>query len=137
MCTMCYARYMFIVLLMGYMNFHFYVTILPNMLQKVVYWGFPLLYVLFRYKDVLHIWKDIRNKQYILYGLFMFMLAFVWSFFVIVINDSSDWSYFHILETVIHYILMSIAFYLLLSDYNKRNTFICTVLHILLLYFYV
>lgn len=123
MCTMCYARYMFIVLLMGYMNFHFYVTIMPNMLQKVVYWGFPLLYVLFRYKDVLHIWKDIRNKQYILYGLFMFMLAFVWSFFVIVINDSSDWSYFHILETVIHYILISIAFYLLLSDYNKRNTF--------------
>lgn len=122
MCTMCYARYMFIVLLMGYMNFHFYVTILPNMLQKVVFWGFPLIYVLLRYKDVLHIWKKMCNKQYILYGLFMLMLAFIWSFFVIVINNSSDWSYFRILETVILYMLMSMAFYLLLSDYREDNS---------------
>lgn len=122
MCTMCYARYMFIVLLMGYMNFHFYVTILPNMLQKVVFWGFPLIYVLLRYKDVLHIWKKMCNKQYILYGLFMLMLAFIWSFFVIVINNSSDWSYFRILETVILYMLMSMAFYLLFSDYREDNS---------------
>ena len=117
------VKYVFIILLMEYLNFHFYVTTVPNILQKSIYWGIPAIYVLYKYKEVTAIYKNNHNKKYISYSLLFLAVAFGWCIFVVFINDTNDWSYFKLLMAVVHYMLISITFYFMLNDYKNGNVF--------------
>ena len=109
-----YIKYILVLLAFVYWLVPIYLRVLPGWLNSGIYNGFPLIYLLWNYKYLRTLLKEIK-LSYLWISLAFFVGAIICSFATIAYNNTYDYSYFMKLFTVVRSVYVGI-FLLILSD---------------------
>ena len=101
-----------------YLLFCGYFTNIPIVLQQVLYWGWPIFFMVYRLKNI----RFYMNK-WVLLSIVLLFIALVWGGSVIVFSVSNDFSYIIKIMYTYRYMILFLCFYVVALEFSNGDIF--------------
>ncbi|UZD42487.1 hypothetical protein [Selenomonas sputigena] len=107
------VRFLLVLLAFIYWLFPIYLSIWPNAVNSIIYHAIPALYLLFYWKTIKRLFLQMCGKRYFIVSAVLFVFALFWALCALLYNNTSDYSYFMKLFTVVRAIYIDLFLLLL------------------------
>lgn len=101
-----------------YMLFCNYFANIPIALQQALYWGWPIFFIAYRFKNIC-----FSMNKWVLLSILLLFIALVWGGSVIVFSGSNDFSYIIRILYTYRYMILFFCLYVAVLEFSNEDIF--------------
>ena len=101
-----------------YLLFCGYFANIPIVLQQVLYWGGPIFFITYKFRNIL-----FYINKYVFISILLLFTALIWGVTVITFSASDDFSYIYKIMHVYRYMSLFLLFYVVVLEFSNGDSF--------------
>lgn len=101
-----------------YLLFCGYFANIPIVLQQVLYWGGPIFFITYKFRNIL-----FYINKYVFISILLLFTALIWGVTVITFSASDDFSYIYKIMYVYRYMSLFLLFYVVVLEFSNGDSF--------------
>lgn len=101
-----------------YLLFCGYFANIPIVLQQVLYWGGPIFFITYKFRNIL-----FYINKYVFISILLLFIALIWGVTVITFSASDDFSYIYKIMYVYRSMSLFLLFYVVVLEFSNGDSF--------------